>query len=668
MKKANNYRTLLFLGILLECMVFNSLTAQWSTDPSVNNLITTVMVYDGQFVPVLVSDGAGGAIITWEDNRNADKDIYAQHISASGVVLGTDIAVSTATGYQSHPAIVSDGAGGAIIVWDDPRNSLTNTDIYAQRIDASGSAKWTVDGVAICTVAGDQISPALVGDGSGGAIITWVDQRAGNGTGYKLYAQRIDSSGTVHSGWTTNGVAICSNLTNTISLPTIVGDGSGGAIITWADFRNLNNYNIYAQRINASGDTLWKANGVEICTYVGHQGKPVIVSDGLAGAIIAWDDHRTSGDIYAQRIDASGTVQWTTDGVAIVSQPSSGQSLAAITSDGSGGAIITWIDSRSGFQDIYAQRINASGTVQWTADGIPVCAAADDQFAPVIVSDSAGGALISWYDFRDGNYNIYAQRIDANGDTLWSKDGVAISTYPSTQFNPSIASDGASGAIIAWYDYRGSPNGGTPNIYASQINANGSLGAGPLPVELVSFAAAQRGGVVELKWNTATEVNNYGFEVERKANGSQTWAKVGFVAGAGASTSPREYAYVDRGVSTGRYAYRIKQTDQNGTSKYTREVQIEVGSAPLVFSLSQNYPNPFNPSTTIEFSVPQDGRAVLKIVDLLGRDVATLFEGNAKSGYYQRVVFDASKLASGVYFSRLEFGGKQQLKKMILMK
>ncbi len=207
------------------------------------------------------------------------------------------------------------------------------------------------------------------------------------------------------------------------------------------------------------------------------------------------------------------------------------------------------------------------------------------------------------------------------------------------------------------------------SVFAGGVNGGGIYVADQttLPVELTSFTASSKQNSIELKWNTATEVNNYGFEIERRETNSQ-FTKVGFVAGSGASSSSHQYSYADRGIPAGRYVYRIKQIDKNGAFKYTQTVEVEVGLAPKQFSLSQNYPDPFNPTTTIEFSVPQDGRAVLKIVDMLGRDVATLFEGEAKSGFYQRVVFDATKVASGVYFSRLEFGGKQQVKKMVLMK
>ncbi|MEX2190468.1 MAG: T9SS type A sorting domain-containing protein, partial [Bacteroidota bacterium] len=149
---------------------------------------------------------------------------------------------------------------------------------------------------------------------------------------------------------------------------------------------------------------------------------------------------------------------------------------------------------------------------------------------------------------------------------------------------------------------------------------------------------------------------------------SSPWVSVGFVQGAGTSSSPRDYSFVDKPDEPGRYAYRIKQIDHSGAFTYTSSLEVLVGLAPLEFTLAQNYPNPFNPTTTIEFTLPADGHVVLKIYDLTGREVATLVDEERIAGVHQQVVFDASRLASGMYFARLQMNGMQLLKKMVLVK
>lgn len=447
-----------------------NVSAQWSGDSTVNNPISTASGY--QNAPTIVSDGLGGAIITWQDSRNGNSDIYAQRIDASGVVQWTadGVAISSASSSQVRPNIVSDNSGGAIISWEDSRNG--NFDLYAQRIDASGIAQWTADGVAISTASNLQSWPTIASDGSGGAIISWQDDYYNP----RIYAQRINVNGVVQ--WTANGVAI-STVANSY-YPVIVSDNSGGGIITWSDFRNGTNHDIYAQRINASGGVEWPANGVPICTASLTQSGQTILSDGSGGAIIAWSDLRGSwmqqNDVYAQRINASGIVDWPVNGVPISTIAGTDQRAFGIVSDGSGGVIISWLDSRSGigYPDIYMQRIDGYGVAQWVANGVQIYISANENSAyHGIVSDGSGGAIITWHDDHN-NTHIYAQRVNTSGVVQWTANGVLISTVSiNQQFTyPKIISNDSEGAIITWGDARN----GNQDIYAQRVRSDGSLG------------------------------------------------------------------------------------------------------------------------------------------------------------------------------------------------
>jgi hypothetical protein len=222
----------------------------------------------------------------------------------------------------------------------------------------------------------------------------------------------------------------------------------------------------------------------------------------------------------------------------------------------------------------------------------------------------------------------------------------------------------------------GTTDGGTieiSGISSPFLTSDVTIGAtqASLPVEITSFLATPNRLSAVLKWSTSTEVDNSGFDVERRsASQSQTntWSKIGFVPGAGTSTALQNYTYMDNDVRAGLYEYRLKQIDRNGSFKYSRTMQVEIGRAPKVFALGSNYPNPFNPSTTIEFSVQSDGNATLKIYNVLGQEVATLFDGQAVAGTLNKATFDASRLSSGVYFSRLESGGHALVKRMMLVK
>ncbi|MCK9408124.1 MAG: FG-GAP-like repeat-containing protein [Bacteroidetes bacterium] len=198
----------------------------------------------------------------------------------------------------------------------------------------------------------------------------------------------------------------------------------------------------------------------------------------------------------------------------------------------------------------------------------------------------------------------------------------------------------------------------------------------PLPVELVSFTVSANRLSAELKWKTATEVNNLGFEVERgvgsnrrlEGDGHFAWTKVSFVEGNGTTNAPKEYLFSDRNVAAGKYSYRLKQIDRDGNISYSQEVEVTVGSVLKVFALEQNYPNPFNPSTTIGFTLQESGLTTLKIYDVIGREVATLVNEHLEAGVYHQKTFDGSKLSSGIYFARLQKSDKVQLKKLSLLK
>lgn len=187
-----------------------------------------------------------------------------------------------------------------------------------------------------------------------------------------------------------------------------------------------------------------------------------------------------------------------------------------------------------------------------------------------------------------------------------------------------------------------------------------------LPVELTTFSASVSDQNVDLNWETATEVNNYGFEIERKLVGNK-WNKLDFVNGHGNSNSPKYYSYTDSKIeASGNILYRLKQIDIDGTFEYSDEVEVNLGT-PEKFELNQNFPNPFNPMTSIQFNIPQDSQVRLNVFNVLGEEVSELINDNISAGYHS-VNFDASQLNSGIYFYKLETNNFTQIRKMMLVK
>ncbi|MBI5709922.1 MAG: T9SS type A sorting domain-containing protein [Candidatus Eisenbacteria bacterium] len=435
-----------------------------------------------------IPDGTGGAIVVWVDYRNGGQaDIYAQRITRAGEVQpgwpANGVALCTASGDQITPRLVSDGGtpgeggSGAIVVWDDRRNGAGDSDIYAQRVTASGAVAWAANGVALCAAAGSQNSPVLVSDGGSGAIAAWEDYR---GLDADVFAQHVTAGGTV--AWAANGVALCA-LPYGQTRPAAVADGAGGVHVAWEDGRAgvAQPTLVYVMRLTSAGVPAggWTVNGVAAATATGSQYVPAVATDGASGTIVVWEDYRQAdADIYAQRLTAGGAVApgWPAAGDPLCIAAGNQVSPVAIA-DGAGGAIVAWEDDRGGALDLYAQRVTAAGALAsgWLATGMPVCTATSDQRAPQLVSDGAGGAVVGWYDYRTGSdTDIYAQRLTSDGGVApgWIPNGTALCTAGGYQQRPAVVTDGGGGAIAAWSDRR---SGANYDVYAQRVSANGTV-------------------------------------------------------------------------------------------------------------------------------------------------------------------------------------------------
>jgi hypothetical protein len=433
------------------------------------------------YKPCILSDGAGGSIVAWYGGSGSDifgQRLMADGSTASGWPSAAPLTVCDAVGLQEHPSMVSDLAGGALIFWQDARNG-SNYDIFAQHIGSagevfgSGSSNWVADGISIAGAAGNQYTPVAVSDGAGGAIVVWQDGRLGAGN-YDVYAQRVDGDG--NRLWAPAGVPVCVAANNQIN-PTIVADGAGGAFIAWQDYRKGNEYDIYLQHLNANGVLVpggrWAADGLGICGATNSQFYPALATDAFGGVYVAWQDFRTGTDnhIFAQRVSGDGVVptNWPANGTPICQAPFS-QYSPVVVGDASGGAFIAWQDYRTGVTNhVFAQHVTADN-VTLTSNGVAVCLASNGQFSPQIAYDGQDGAFVTWYDSRSGSTNdIYVQRIDDQGLAYpgWDTNGLPVCRATNTQQFPVIATSSPGSAIMTWQDLR-SGGATTAAIFAAQ--------------------------------------------------------------------------------------------------------------------------------------------------------------------------------------------------------
>ena len=426
-----------------------------------------------QRVVSLSDDLAGGFFLVVHSPYDAP-GLLAYRVYPSGEAAagwpGCGSPLTTGIASWACPSI-SDGDGGMLVAFRRVPDSYAG---YLQRMTGAGSIApgWPADGVRIST-AYRQDYPRICPDGAGGALIAWA---TGNP---QAWATRIAATGTVAPGWPAEGRLLFAIPTGQLEVCQPVADGAGGALFLTADLRDYGNsgVDIYAQHFRADGSYSpgWGAEGEPVCVAPGDQGagphggggcggmglQNRAVSDGAGGAISVWSDSRDEAqsgvDIYAQRIDGAGTLLWDPLGVPLCRAPDNQGVNAELTAiaDGAGGAYVAWKDCRDygdNSYDLYLQRVDADGAIPpgWPADGLALAPGEEFQNNAVLASDGAGGVFALWHDYREPvGYRLL--RIDPSGQIVngWPSSGLHLCPSYSNYIS-ALLKDGAGGVFIAW--------------------------------------------------------------------------------------------------------------------------------------------------------------------------------------------------------------------------
>jgi hypothetical protein len=385
--------------------------------------------------PRIAPDGAGGAFVVWQDMRNdpqfqtANYDLFAQHLLADGSVApgwpAGGLAVCTAPRRQTQQQMIADGAGGMVVVWGDYRDDpsgYTVQALYALRMNGDGTIPtgWNVNGNRI---AASGASPALVPDGTGGAVFGWHNYPAGGTTGAEIYGQRLLGSGAIAPGWPPDGEIVCGaprDQKHTVMLE----DGAGGAYYSWYDERaNDTREHLYAQHVTGTGALAphWPAYGLPIAGFGQNQINQSLVTDGAGGFIAVWMDYRSANspinpgniDLYAQKVTSSGGTAWAPEGMEVCIQTSS-QWYPAAAADGAGGILVTWLDTRLSSNPIFLQHLGGGGLPMpgFTLNGVLVPEAGYGA-TPSMIGDDHGGVILAWQAYGSwGDEDVFAAHAD----------------------------------------------------------------------------------------------------------------------------------------------------------------------------------------------------------------------------------------------------------------
>jgi len=393
----------------------------------------------------IVEDSEGGCIVVWEDDRNGNSDIYAQRVDSSGNILwdSAGVAICTLPIDQEDPQIIADGSGGAIIMWEVTQSTTAGDNgLFAQRIDSDGQTLWAQNGVSILTSPFSYSihwRPKIVGDENEGAVICWI-----NTTNTIIHAQRLNSAGLIL--WPQEGIPVCSQSYDN-RLHSILYVKNGELVLCWTSVISFGEYRgeLRAQKIDTTGNIIWNTNGVVVCSSDVSINPAALTYDNQNAVIIGWEDHRIPGigaTIYCQKLSVDGNTQWQLNGRPVSSSIGM-QGFVKLICDPNGNSVACWLDARVNPQwDIYAQKLNSSGTILWELEGKPVSTVTGNKFYQNIILTNNENYIVAWDDERGTDFDIYAQSLNSlitsvgNSSSQFPKSFTLSQNYPNP-FNPS---------------------------------------------------------------------------------------------------------------------------------------------------------------------------------------------------------------------------------------
>ena len=412
---------------------------------------------------ISVSTADGNLVCVWSDTRNGDRGIFAQKMSPDGVHLWEDegIEVNDAEKIQDFPVAVSVENNAVIVAWWDNRNEDI-PEIRAQKINANGNLLWQNDGIILSSNENIIEQIFIVNDGTDGALFFWRVNDYPN----KLYGTHILGDGSIATGWGTNGKLIISSFFYDID---IIADGYNGVVIAWEDV-NYPIRDLYMQRVDSSGNLLWGSSGIPLCIEENTQDNVTITTDNNGIYYFFWRDNRNSPgyDIYMQKVDQNGNKLWLEDGL-VHEDAYSYEILSVMGNDNN--SIICWRQLNGIHDELYAQKIDINGNILWEPSGLPICT--ENYWGNTdLLSDNYGGC---WVTFSRADYypnsDIYIQHVNSEGAILLEENGISVCSDENFQEQPSVNTTINDDIYISWEDRRT----GSMSIYSQVLNYDGLI-------------------------------------------------------------------------------------------------------------------------------------------------------------------------------------------------
>lgn len=475
------HRTLPLLSLVAIALALPA-RAQWSSNPATNLAIADVN--GDQAVPRIAASGDGSTWMAWFDNRSGSYAVYVQHVNALGVETFPHLGLLVSANPQSTSLIgwdmISDGAGGCVLAFTDTRAG-GDLDVYAYRIDVAGNFLWGANGVTLSNNADGDGNPSCARTSDGSFVVAWTrGPTTGPGA---VHMQKLDPAGTPQ--FAGDGLQHVAPASERPLFVTVVDGGNGGWIVSYmrdtATFQSPRH--LLTQKYDAAGVAQWNG-GTPLAVYdfnsLSIAPPPLLVSDGAGGAVHAW--HRSVGsdfEVRVQRIDASGAELWAHDGLSASTDTTIELDPAIAYLPESGDTIVIF-DKRNSGQSMWslsAQRISAAGTRLWTDPGLdlmPLDATVKSIIRAVPYGDGALAFCFWQPNTVPQDQQVLAFRLNGAGASTWTPSPLPASTAPSTKLRVAACVDGSGIARLMWGDNRN----GTQDIYAQNIDCDGTLGNG----------------------------------------------------------------------------------------------------------------------------------------------------------------------------------------------
>ncbi len=639
-------------------------TGLGSYSSSITGLSPNVLYYVRAYATNAVGTGYGSEVSFTTSALNAPATVYASDFTTTGFTANwsaTDGAasyrldVSTLPAFSTASTPVSENFAGMTtgsIGSASSTNLATSLDTYMQTTGWSGAAIYSAGGaikLGTSSAMGYIITPSVdLSGNSGNATLNFDLQLYGTDAGNTVQVSLSTDGGTSFSPV---GSTLTANGTMTTKTVSITGGSATSKLKISAVVSASNRF--YLDNIQVTAGAPSFVSGYSDLTVNG-------TSKAITGL--------AANTSYSFRVRAFSATS-TSDNSSVVTMRTPNHVQPANVPSGNG--VTTPVGNATGLKDVKFNSVSNGGNINVSKfDDAPASANGISgnvsKFGWVIepdqnlVFDKTSGYTL---DFNVSDMGGISELAEGNNNT--------VKLYKRS--NPGHGNFSDMGFLT--YHRNGTDGDQSDDYFTSELITNGfsefAMGSGSelLPVELTSFSSSVAGKAIILSWTTATEINTNGFKILRTSDVNKTtWQEVGFVKGSGNSNSPKTYSFSDRTVVAGKYSYKLKIVDNDGTFKYGPETASVLGN-PNTFVLSQNYPNPFNPSTVISYYIPADAKVTIRVYNALGTEVTTLVNEYQTAGsHVVNFTSEGIHMSSGVYFYKLTSGNFSETKRMILLK